>query len=649
MESIEHPTNQEEIVERSIFGENQFNEMIQWIRDRQNLELQCQITGKWSITGEFFKGHGRILKRYDGSIFPTDLYILLDEGDIGKEQILIGRRIVHIQSKKAIIPFHYLQKIAGKNLSLLDNEQFNEAIDPNVFVIENHFKKDMQSSVFFRAEQDFDRAITWLQAFTKKYEVSCHIEGVLIGKDRQIPCIITGTISSVEEKEFFVQLWDAFDPYDPLNDDTKEWLSRDWVIQVAQTGINKLHPHFILFEVGEELALTKKVLSVQNLKVTFGNRTVIHDVNFEIQKGEILGIIGESGAGKTTTLKAILGEIEYTGSIYVFGIEAHNTKAIAPFIGYVPQDLSRMYGNFNCLENIVAFGRQYGIPDDILIQRGKKILKDLGIAHVANQPVDSISGGQKRRASIAIAMVHNPYLLFLDEPTSGLDPLARYELWNYLDVINKEYGITLCVISHYLDEIEYSDKACIFLRGVGFYDYDSPDGLKHSLPGKGLALEVTLEEVSLDSVEILQKVEGVEFAIQRGERIRLLSTIPSGILAERVLKTLEEHKIAVHSIEYKVEIDMVDYFTFVSVIHNTQAQDITGTLVDSEKMKTIIQSQKQADHVEEAIGFLPAAEKGVKVNIDGKTEQITKPKSTEVKPSSKKTTSTKKKSSAQKE
>ncbi|MCP4763474.1 MAG: ABC transporter ATP-binding protein, partial [archaeon] len=230
---------------------------------------------------------------------------------------------------------------------------------------------------------------------------------------------------------------------------------KNWIVQVSKVGLNKIHPEYLVFEIGEELALTKKVLSVEDVKVVLGGRTIIHDVNFEIQKGDIMGIIGESGAGKSTTLKAILGEFDYEGEIFVFGINAHKTKSIAPFIGYVPQDLSRMYSNFNALENIVAFGRQYGIPDDILIQRGKKILKDLGIDHVANQKVESLSGGQKRRVSIAISIVHNPYLIFLDEPTSGLDPLARYELWHYLDVINKEYGITLCVISHYLDEIEY--------------------------------------------------------------------------------------------------------------------------------------------------------------------------------------------------
>ena len=354
---------------------------------------------------------------------------------------------------------------------------------------------------------------------------------------------------------------------------------------------------------------------VENVKVVLGGRTIIHDVNFNVQKGEILGIIGESGAGKSTTLKAILGEFDYTGNIHVFGMDAHNTKGIAPFIGYVPQDLSRMYGNFNCLENIVAFGRQFGVPDDILIQRGKKILKDLGIDHVANQNVESLSGGQKRRASIAISMVHNPNLIFLDEPTSGLDPLARYELWDYLDIINKEYGITLVVISHYLDEIEYCDKSAIFLRGVGFYDFNTPDGLKQTLPGKGLALEVTLEEVLVEAVDILRKMDGVSFVIQRGERIRLLSKLPSRLLASKVMQTLEQNKIPVHSIEMKVEIDMIDYFTFVS------SQHLSGEMTE-EELRGLAKSQSNQADIDRAIGYIPGMDIGVSVHSDAKQNVV---------------------------
>ena len=558
----------EEIVEKSIFGENQFDEMIDWIIDRQNMELNVEVTGKWVDTNEFFKGKGKILKKYDGTIFPSELYILLSEGDLGKENILIGRRIIRIKRPTPPISFEKIKKLKRK-IEKEDIPTIEESLQLNLISIENRFKKDIQNRVFFRSDTDYEKCIDWIESFLKKYEISTHIEGVLVSEEKIKDTIVTGTVESIGKEEFFVQIWDAFDPNNPLDDDTKEFLTKDWHIQVSKTGINKIHPKYILVEIGEELALTKRVLDVKNVKVVLGGRTIIHDVNFQIEKGQILGIIGESGAGKTTTLKAILGEFGFEGQITVFGIDARNTKAIAPFIGYVPQDLSRMYPNFNALENIVTFGRQYGIPDDVLIQRGKKILKDLGIEHVANQPVKSLSGGQKRRVSIAISMVHNPYLIFLDEPTSGLDPLARYELWDYLDIINKQYGITLCVISHYLDEIEYCDTACIFLRGIGFYDWNSPDGLKKKLPGKGTAIEITLEQVSVEAVEILRKIKDVSFVIQRGERIRVLSDTDLNKLGDKILDTLRKHKLEIHSIEYKVEIDMVDYFTYVSILHNT--------------------------------------------------------------------------------
>lgn len=585
----------DEIVEEAIFGSNQFREMLNWIKSRKGFQLHCKITGNWTQTGEFFKGNGIILKKFNGEVFQDALYLLLQEGDIGKSNILIGRRIIRIQDKQVIHPFQSSSKFINSNIY----KQIPQTIEPNVFVIENYFKKDMQNQNFFRSK-DYDNAVEYLSTLIQKYEVNAYIEGILFGKNRQIPCIISGTVQNVANEELFISLWDAFDPTDPLNDDTKEWLTRDWTVEVSQAKMNKIHPQYLLFETGEELALTKKVLNVKSLSVTLGGRDIIKDVNFELNKGEILGIIGESGAGKSTALKAILGEFDYEGNIRVFGLDAHKTKAIAPFIGYVPQDLSRMYSDFNCLENIVAFGRLYGVPDDILIQRGKKILTDLGIGHVANQPVKSLSGGQKRRASIAIAMVHNPYLIFLDEPTSGLDPLARYELWEYLDIINKDYGITLCVISHYLDEIEYCDKACIFLRGIGFFDFDSPTGLKQKLPGKGLALEVTLQSVSLEAIKILQQINKVEFVIQRGERIRILSQLNSDILATKVLDVLKKNNILVHSIALKVNIDMVDYFTYVSMLHQQSGKGELGHL---SKKEMIEKMKLQSTSIDDVQGF----------------------------------------------
>ena len=600
----------EEIVEESIFSNRQIADMLDWVKSRRGFELTCLITGNWAHTGMFFKGSGKILKKYDGNIFQDRFYLFLTEALLGKEAILVGRRVIKIQYKQKLQPLQIIKDTAKK--LELDVPKPPEIVEPNVFVLQNAFKKDLQNQIFFR-NQDFDRAINMLAPLIQKYDVNAYIEGIMVAEDRQIPCIITGSLKKVSEKEMFISVLNAFDPNDPLNDDIKEWLTQNWIIQVAQTGINKVHPKYLIFEIGEELAMAKRVLNVNDLTVVLGGRTIIHDVNFSLEKGEIMGIIGESGAGKSTTLKAILGEFDFQGDISVFGIDARDTKAIAPFIGYVPQDLSRMYGEFNCLENIVAFGRQFGISDDVLIQRGKRILTDLGIGHVSNQPVSSLSGGQKRRASIAIAMVHNPHLIFLDEPTSGLDPLARYELWEFMDVINKDYGITLCVISHYLDEIEYCDKAAIFLRGIGFYDFNTPQGLKKSIPGGGIALEVTLDRVNLDSIEILEKIDGVLFVIQRGERIRILSQLDSEVLARKVLDSLGQAKIAIHSITYKVSVDMVDYFTYVSVLHQQEGEGSLGHLSENELKGKMNSNQKNSD---DGIVYLLDQGKKVKVSSD---------------------------------
>ncbi|MBD3352969.1 MAG: ATP-binding cassette domain-containing protein, partial [Candidatus Lokiarchaeota archaeon] len=353
----------DELEEKSIFGETQFDEMIQWIEDRKNFIIECEITGKW-ITDKFFKGKGRLLRKYDGTNFTRSLYILLEEGELGKDDILIGRKVIRIKRPRALAA----RRLGRNVINVLSREpESPEMLSPNTFVLKNQFKKDLQNQVFFRANQDYEDAIEWLLSFTQKYRVTCHIEGIIVSDEKQVECIVTGVVEKVNDRDIFIKVVDAFDPTDPLNDETKEWLTRDWTIQVSKTGLDKVHPEYMIFEVGEELAITKKVLTVEDVKVVLGGRTIIHDVDFEIQKGEILGIIGESGAGKSTTLKAILGEFDYEGSIHVFGINAHRTRTIAPFIGYVPQDLSRMYGNFNCLENIVAFGRQYGIPDDLLI------------------------------------------------------------------------------------------------------------------------------------------------------------------------------------------------------------------------------------------------------------------------------------------
>jgi len=243
-----HSDIEDQPYEEATFGASQFEEMSEWVNNRKGFELECKITGEWSTTKNFFKGSGFILKHSSENIIENTLFIILHEGDIGKEDILIGRRIIEINKSKKIQPYQ------NENDS---SQELNEVIEPNVFVLRNYFKKDLENRIFF-CNSEFDQALSWAKLFIKKFEISVYVEGILVAREKQIPCIITGTVKSTDFDDLYVNLWDAFNPYDPLNDDTKEWLTRNWTIQVSQTGINKIRPKYILFEIDEELTSSKK-------------------------------------------------------------------------------------------------------------------------------------------------------------------------------------------------------------------------------------------------------------------------------------------------------------------------------------------------------------------------------------------------------
>lgn len=177
---------------------------------------------------------------------------------------------------------------------------------------------------------------------------------------------------------------------------------------------------------------------------------------------------------------------------------------------------------FTPLENIVAFGKQYDIPEWQLIQEGKTLLRDFGILEKGNESTGRLSGGEQRRVSVAIALVHRPKVLLMDEPTSGLDPDNRNELWHFLDMVNKEYGTSIVVVTHYPAEAEYCDKCAVFVRGKSLVSFGSPAKLKEALPSRGFAVGVVLEGINPRAKKVLESVEGAKFVLQRGECSRCL-------------------------------------------------------------------------------------------------------------------------------
>ena len=256
-----------------------------------------------------------------------------------------------------------------------------------------------------------------------------------------------------------------------------------------------------------------------------------------IEHGEILGVLGESGAGKSTFVKALLGMRKFTGINQIYGMEVRkNSKKIRPIYGYVPQDLSKIYQNFTTFQNILYFGKQYNLSEKEITNRAKRILRSLEIEDKMHEKVKNLSGGQKRRVSIAIALIHNPVIVWMDEPTSGLDPVVRENLWLALTKINEQFNTTLIVITHYPEESRFCHRVAIFGRMRGMIDFGKPNDLLSQLPGKGRKIELSFNEVKENATERLESIEGIDKALETkaGTDFSIFSDIDLNTLIEQI-------------------------------------------------------------------------------------------------------------------
>jgi len=197
------------------------------------------------------------------------------------------------------------------------------------------------------------------------------------------------------------------------------------------------------------------LLSVNHLVKRYGDQTVVNDLSFHIDPGECLGIIGPNGAGKTTTLRMCLGLTEPgSGSVRYFDgldmpVDALDIKAR---LGVVTQ-MDTLDPDFTAAENLLVFGRYFGLPDPVIHARIPQLLEFAALSHKAQSRPGELSGGMKRRLSLARALINQPDLLLLDEPTTGLDPQARHLMWERLQVLLHE-GKSILLTTHFMDEAE---------------------------------------------------------------------------------------------------------------------------------------------------------------------------------------------------
>jgi len=197
------------------------------------------------------------------------------------------------------------------------------------------------------------------------------------------------------------------------------------------------------------------LLSVNQLVKRYGQTTVVNDLSFHINPGECLGVIGPNGAGKTTTLRMCLGLSEPdSGAIDYFGGQhmPQDALAIKAQLGVVAQ-MDTLDPDFTAEENLLVFGRYFGLPDASIRERIPKLLEFAALSHKAKAKPGELSGGMKRRLSLARALINQPRLLMLDEPTTGLDPQARHLMWERLQLLLQE-GKSILLTTHFMDEAE---------------------------------------------------------------------------------------------------------------------------------------------------------------------------------------------------
>lgn len=243
--------------------------------------------------------------------------------------------------------------------------------------------------------------------------------------------------------------------------------------------------------------MKKAILKVDKARKSYGEFEAVKGVSFEVAKGEVFGILGPNGAGKTTTLEMIEGLREVShGSIIVDGIDVSKDPFEVKNIIGVQLQSSSFFENATLSELLVAFAAMYGQKTDPI-----KLLEEVDLAEKAKSFPENLSGGQRQRFSIAVALVHDPKVLFLDEPTTGLDPQARRNLWDLVLSI-KAKGVTVILTTHYMEEAQVlCDRIAIMDEG-NIVALDTPKKLIGDLLKRGFKPHLEVQQATLEDVFI---------------------------------------------------------------------------------------------------------------------------------------------------
>ena len=237
-----------------------------------------------------------------------------------------------------------------------------------------------------------------------------------------------------------------------------------------------------------------EIIEVRNFTKKYGDFAAVDNISFTVEEGSIFAFLGPNGAGKSTTINALCTILDKTeGTLKINGHDVSSQKSkVRSDIGIVFQE-SALDGKLTVEENIKLHCDYYNVPKAEVKERLNFVLDLVNLQEWKRAPVNSLSGGMKRRVEIARGLVHYPKVLFLDEPTTGLDPQTRANIWDYITALQKQKNITIFLTTHYMDEAEICDKVAIIDHGK-IVAYDTPYHLKKQYTSDIVRLKTSRKE-----------------------------------------------------------------------------------------------------------------------------------------------------------
>jgi ABC-2 type transport system ATP-binding protein len=298
-------------------------------------------------------------------------------------------------------------------------------------------------------------------------------------------------------------------------------------------------------------------IETKSLRREFSKTVAVESLDLTIYKGEIFGLVGPDGAGKTTTLRLLAAIMDpTTGSASVAGFDTvREAEAIKERIGYMAQAFS-LYRDLSVIENINFFADVFGVPRTVRKERINNLLEFARLNQFRKRRAGQLSGGMQKKLGLACTLIHEPDIIYLDEPTTGVDPVSRREFWDILTSLHLQ-GITIVVSTPYMDEAERCSRVGLMYSG-SLIECDTPEAIKQRVPGQVLEF---LPSNRIEAARILRETPGVHEVQSFGQLLHIfVDSLGHG--QQLVEQALDERGITISGMR-QIEPRMEEAFVFL--------------------------------------------------------------------------------------